>query len=94
MLNYAASGMRHFGTDPEKVRSRRVWEFFVCLSGRVGLVLPDRQKPEWGSRTVWAFPAEHVHGWTSVEPVDRHRITNLMSSLTQAGRASGYYEQM
>lgn len=94
MLTYAASGTRHFVTEPEGLRSRRVWEFFACLSGRVGLVLPDHQKPEWGSKTLWAFPAEHVHGWTSVEPVDRlvFQHTVVPKDLEQFVPHRGYYQ--
>lgn len=92
MITYAATGMRHFGTEPERLRSRGVWEFFACLSGRVGLVLPDRREPRWQSRTLWAFPSEHMHGWTSMEQVDRmvFQHTVVPKELEQFVPSRGY----
>lgn len=93
MLTYTSSGMRHFGTEPERVRSRTVWEFLACVDGQAGLVLPDRQDPQWRSRTLWVFPGDHVHGWTSTEPVERlvFHHTVVPKELEQLIPPRGYF---
>ena len=93
MITYLATGSRDFETTPERLRSRTVWEFFACLNGEAGLVLPDQQGTQWQSRSFLAFPAEHIHGWTSTQPVDRlvFHHTGVPQELEQAIPPRGYY---
>lgn len=62
MLIYLGTGERRYGEKPLLPQRRRAWEFQVVLKGKIGLLLPGRQRP-LRARHLWIFPPGHCHGW-------------------------------
>ncbi|MEZ6191830.1 MAG: helix-turn-helix transcriptional regulator [Phycisphaerales bacterium] len=65
MLTYLGSGARDYGNQPLLPMRRDAWEFQAVTAGRCAPVSDVNEKPSLQALTLWVFPPNHLHGWTS-----------------------------
>jgi len=95
MLIYFGQGHRDYVKKPAMVHRRRGWEFQAVVNGSISLLLPEGPGL-LKSNTLWLFPPNHGHGWTSekegsAEVVVFHFlfVPELIENLV---RSEGYFE--
>jgi len=72
VLRYCNAGPRDYAARRVYPTTRTAWEFEAAVSGRCAPLLPAPARAAMRSRTLWIFPPDSAHGWTSVtgEPCD------------------------
>lgn len=98
MLTYVSTGPRDFGEHPVPSSTRREWEFYAVLRGRIsprfgGSPHGCDQSGHHRAATLWLFRPECDHGWAGERKrksgIAVFHFTHVSAALERATAAAG-----